>query len=417
MRHIVAPPRPVDRFGTGADAAIVGSVSGSGPGHFARSRRAGARVLASLALLGWGCGAPDRIAEPDATGGDTAESTGAPPVAEPGDSSGTPEAEGGSHDADGVPTTADPDGTTTGSTGAPVEPEPEPPYPIVLAHGFFGFEDFAGVDFVGYFHNVRERLESEGELFVFTPAVDPFNDSTVRGMQLLAEVEAIVEETGAGKVNLVGHSQGGLDARVVASLRPDLVASVTTIATPHHGTPVADIALGLSGSDDAAALVDALVQIVGAGLWEEIDGDTSLAASMQQLSTPGLEAFNADYPDAEGVLYLSIAARSAYHDGGDDCVSEDAPAFITEFVRDRDAIEPLLAVPQAILAGSVIEPIANDGLVRAIDARWGTFLGCVPADHFDEIGQLFGDIPGLTNAWRHEDFYVALVQSLRDRGL
>jgi triacylglycerol lipase len=138
---------------------------------------------------------------------------------------------------------------------------------------------------------------------------------------------------------------------------------------------------------------------------------------MPQLSTPGLEAFNADYPDADGVLYLSIAARSAYHDGGDDCVSEDAPAFISDFVRDRDAIEPLLVVPQAILAGSVIEPIANDGLVRAIDARWGTFLGCVPADHFDEIGQLFGDIPGLTNDWRHEDFYVALVQSLRDRGL
>lgn len=292
-----------------------------------------------------------------------------------------------------------------------------PPYPIVLAHGFFGFEDFAGVDFVNYFFEVAERLADEGEPLVFTPAVDPFNDSTTRGLQLLAEVEAIVRETGAAKVNLVGHSQGGLDARVVASLRPDLVASVTTFATPHQGTPVADVALGLAENPDAAAIVDALVQIIGAGLWDTIDGDTSLAASMQQLSTPGLEAFNEMYPDGEGVLYFSLTGRSAYHDGGADCESDDPPAFVAEFSRDRDAIEPLLYATQAMLAGSVVDPVPNDGLVRAGDAKWGTFLGCVPGDHFDEIGQLFGDLPGLTNGWRHDDFYVGLVAWLRDQGL
>jgi hypothetical protein len=26
--------------------------------------------------------------------------------------------------------------------------------------------------------------------------------------------------------------------------------------------------------------------------------------------------------------------------------------------------------------------------VTVQSARWGTFIGCVPADHFDEVGQI-----------------------------
>ncbi|MEO7329168.1 MAG: alpha/beta fold hydrolase, partial [Minicystis sp.] len=114
-----------------------------------------------------------------------------------------------------------------------------PPYPVVLAHGFFGFNDFAGAGFLTYFYKVKEHLAKNGEN-VLTPAVDPFNDSDFRGDQLIPLIEAFLAETGAAKVNLIGHSQGGLDARVVAHKRPVLVASVITIATPHHGTPIAD---------------------------------------------------------------------------------------------------------------------------------------------------------------------------------
>ncbi len=321
----------------------------------------------------------------------------------------------GTADGDDVTTGGGATASSTGaeSTGAEVPP---PPYPIVLAHGFFGFESFAGVEFIDYFWNVRDRLAEEGETEVFTPAVDPFNDSTVRGMQLLAHVEAIVQETGAGKVNLVGHSQGGLDARLVASLRPDLVASVTTFATPHGGTRIADVSLGLASDPNAAALVDALVQVAGVPFWSEVDGGTSLAASMQQLSTPGVEAFNEMYPDAPGVAYYSLTGRSGLLLGGPDCDSDQAPAFVTDFEAERDPTETLLLGTYPIVAGDLLDPEVNDGLVAAADAHWGTFLGCVPADHFDEIGQLFGDLPGITNGWRHEDFYVALVGWLRAQG-
>jgi triacylglycerol lipase len=292
-----------------------------------------------------------------------------------------------------------------------------PPYPIVFAHGFFGFESFAGIDFVTYFFGVVDRLASDGEMFVYTPAVNPFDDSTARGEQLLAHVEAILAETGHAKVNLVGHSQGGLDARVVAHLRPDLVASVTTVATPHRGTPIADIVLGLVSDPQAQAAADELAQLLGGALWSEVDGNTSISESLAQFSTPGIAEFNETYPDAEGVAYASIAGRSAYHLGGSACAIEGAPPFIADYGVAIDALDGGFAVSGAILTADPLAPVANDGLVRVEDARWGEFLGCVPADHLDEVGQLLGDVPGLTNPWRHDDFYAALVALLRSRGL
>jgi len=320
-------------------------------------------------------------------------------------------------DADDGPLDTSTEGGSAGvddtSTG---EPLLGPPYPIVLAHGFFGFETFAGVDFVTYYYGVADRLADDGEAFVFTPAVNPFDDSTARGEQLLTHVEEILAITGHAKVNLVGHSQGGLDARVVASLRPDLVASVTTVATPHHGTPIADIVLGLVPDPQAQALADELAQVLGAALWSEIDGDTSITEALAQFSTPGIAAFNATYPDAPGVVYASIAGRSSLHLGGPACDLPNAPAFLADFAADRDAIDSGLALSAAILTADPLAPVANDGLVRVTDARWGEFLGCIPADHLDEVGQLLGDVPGLTNPWRHDDFYSALVAHVRAQG-
>jgi triacylglycerol lipase len=302
------------------------------------------------------------------------------------------------------------DGSDTG------EPALGAPYPIVLVHGFFGFDELAGLDAATYFFGVVDRLAEDGELEVHTPALDPFNDSTVRGMQLLAAVEDIVARSGHAKVNLVGHSQGGLDARVVASLRPDLVASVTTIATPHHGTPVADIVLGVVPDPNAQALADALAQLLGGGLWSELDANSSVAIALAQLTTTGVAELNATYPDGPGVVYRSLAGRSSLAGAGSACAVDDAPPWIHDWDGTRDPIDSALAVTAGVLAGDLLDPAPNDGLVRAIDARWGDFRGCVPADHLDEIGQLFGDGPGLGNGWSHLELYAAIVAELRDDG-
>ena len=287
----------------------------------------------------------------------------------------------------------------------------------MLAHGFFGFDELADLDFATYFYEVPEALADAGETDVFVTAVDPFNDSTVRGEELLAQVETILAQTGHEKVVLIGHSQGGLDSRVVASLRPDLVAMVVTFATPHHGTPIADIVLGFVDDPAAQDLIDALVGIIGVGLWDTVDGDTSLADAMWQVSQPGITAFNAAYPDGPGVRYVSLAGRSSLSLGGDDCDAPAAPPFVGDWDAERDPIDPLFSPFAAVLSQSVFEPVPNDGLVRVADAQWGEFLGCVPADHMDQVGHLFGDLPGLTNAWRHLPLYVDLVAWVRSQGL
>ncbi len=292
-----------------------------------------------------------------------------------------------------------------------------PPYPLVLAHGFFGFEDFAGAGFLRYFYEVRPALQAQGETLVFTPAVDPFNDSTARGGQLIAHIEDILAQTGHAKVNLIGHSQGGLDARVVANLRPDLVASVTTIATPHRGSRLADISARLVQDNSFAGVVDALARVIGAPLYDEVGAETSVVSALRQLTSAGMETFNRTFPSSPSVAYYSIAGRSDRTLGGQLCQPQGGgPAFVSRYDSVRDPIDPLLALGESVLDGDLLDPEPNDGLVRVSDARWGTFLGCIPADHLDQVGQLLGDSPGFRNDFDYLEFYEELVAWLRIQG-
>lgn len=295
----------------------------------------------------------------------------------------------------------------------------EGPYPIVLAHGFFGFDSFAGVESVTYFYGVKDYLREQGEREVYTPAVDPFNASDVRAARLIEHIERIRRETGAAKVNLIGHSQGGLDARLVAHDRPDLVASVTTFSTPHHGTPIADaLTPSFPGSSVVARIVDTFVRITLRPLWSEIGSATSFMTQLRFMSSEGTERFNAEHPDQPGIPYFSIAGRSGSSLGEGECASDAEPDFVARWKDARDPLEPLLRPTKFLLDGDGDgAPFVHDGIVRVRDAKWGTFLGCVPADHFDEVGHLFESADPDGVRWNHKEFYADVVKYLRARGL
>lgn len=288
------------------------------------------------------------------------------------------------------------------------------PYPIVFAHGFFGFNDFAGAGFLTYFYGVKDDLEAHGETMIYTPAVDPFNDSDFRGAQLEVDIEDILAETGKDKVVIIGHSQGGLDARVVAHDRPDLVAAVITVATPHHGAKVADVILQLVSDPNWQNAADDLVQLIGAPLYDQVGNETSVIKPLQLFSQPGIAAFNAAYPDSPNVFYASIAGRTDYALGGQACAPDVAQPFISKYDLDKDPTEPLLWVSEAIADGNGSE--VNDGLVSVESGKHGEFWGCIPADHMDEVGQIGGDSPGLGNPFNHKAFYRDLVAHLRALG-
>ncbi|MEZ4256692.1 MAG: alpha/beta fold hydrolase [Polyangiales bacterium] len=299
----------------------------------------------------------------------------------------------------------------------PSPADPGAPYPVVLCHGFFGFDDFANAGFFNYFYKVRETLVGRGHL-VFTPTVDPFNDSTVRAEELIKKIEIIVAETGYPRVNLIGHSQGGLDVRAVAALRPDLVESVTTYGTPNTGLALANALHGAKPWDPIRGVLDALVKVVGRPVWgDEIDKETSLAAALDTLSQDGIDAFNAEYPDVPGMAYYSIAGRTDWQQGGPECYpTAGRPDFISKWDRELDPVDPFLAVAEAISDGGLGNPYANDGFIRVTEATWGQFLGCIPADHLDQVGQLIGDSPGLGNDFDHIEFFSDLIDWLHQAG-
>lgn len=105
-------------------------------------------------------------------------------------------------------------------------------YPIVLAHGLFGFNKLGTEAFgLDYWYQIPQDLAKNGAN-VWATRQSAANTSEVRGEQLLAEVQDILAITGAQKVNLIGHSHGSQSVRYVAGVLPDRVASVSTVGGP-----------------------------------------------------------------------------------------------------------------------------------------------------------------------------------------
>src|SRR5436309_1513691 len=110
---------------------------------------------------------------------------------------------------------------------------------VVLVHGMGGFSRVEGVD---YFWRVPALYRSLGAQ-VYVPGTTTFASVEKRAGELKSQLDALT-----GPLILLAHSQGGLDARwLVTKLGyASRVRALVTVATPHHGSPVADVALGLA---------------------------------------------------------------------------------------------------------------------------------------------------------------------------
>ncbi|MDO9321069.1 MAG: triacylglycerol lipase [Pseudomonas sp.] len=118
--------------------------------------------------------------------------------------------------------------------------------PLVLVPGIFAFDSIAAID---YWYKIPAALQSQGAT-VYVPKINAFDSSVKRGEALIAQLDNI-RAGSAGKIkkfNLMGHSQGGITVRYVMNVRPDLVASVTTMHSPHKGSPLADLVTGVAPS-------------------------------------------------------------------------------------------------------------------------------------------------------------------------
>jgi triacylglycerol lipase len=85
-------------------------------------------------------------------------------------------------------------------------------YPIILVHGLTGTDKYLGV--LDYWYGIQSDLQQHGAT-VYVANLSGFQSDdgpNGRGEQLLAYVKQVLAATGAQKVNLIGHSQGGATA-------------------------------------------------------------------------------------------------------------------------------------------------------------------------------------------------------------
>ena len=246
-------------------------------------------------------------------------------------------------------------------------------YPIVLVHGLFGFDNIGPVE---YFYGIPSALRSGGAT-VYLTSVSAANSTEVRGEQLLSQVRQILAATGRGKVNLIGHSHGGPTSRYVASVRPDLVASVSTVAGVNKGSRVADIALGLvpGVTSSLANAVGSFISFMSGGSGLPQNG----RAALTSLSTAGAAAFNARHP--QGLPTTACGEGAPVVSG----VHYFSWSGAKTWTNALDALDPIF-----LLTGVAFGE-KNDGLVSSCKSRLGRVIrDDYGMNHADEVNQLIG---------------------------
>jgi triacylglycerol lipase len=182
----------------------------------------------------------------------------------------------------------------------PLTVTPKLKFPIVLACGIGRFdalrEQLASVlepkgvrfeDSGHYFRLIKTRLEQNGYTTRHT-RVSFAAGIEVRALELSQQVEALRAELGCAKVHIIGHSMGGLDARHMIVQIPgavESVASLTTIGTPHHGSPIADDILA-RGFTKVVNLLEPFLALEG------VHDLTTAACSMFNERAESVEASN-----------------------------------------------------------------------------------------------------------------------------
>ena len=210
---------------------------------------------------------------------------------------------------------------------------------FIFLHGFLGRAEtrIAGRTFE-YFRGLRDVTETF-DIELAVPQM-PGRTGVADRANVAAQTMAAMQ---ADRIVLVGNSMGGLVARTLAhELDPaHRVQRVITVATPHRGSSLADMALeGESGMPDF--IVDLF------------------KAAVHDLSVFNADAYNAATPNRADVDYHSWA-----------------------FARDIDEMPMLLkSRAQKLLENEG----PNDGLVSVQSATWGNCAPIQRGDHLESIG-------------------------------
>lgn len=286
-------------------------------------------------------------------------------------------------------------------------------YPIVLVHGFNGFDKIMGFP---YFFNIDNSLKKNGAI-VFTPALSAAHSTEMRGEQLLAEINKILKETKTNKVNLIGHSQGALTCRYVAAVSPELVASVTSVNGVNFGSEIADIALGVLNAkvigDVATKIMDCFTKFFSL-LSNKALLPQDYYQAIYSLSTEGTAKFNEKYPQGLpkewGGEGNELESNGVYYYSWSGIIKSDA--CDNEGLNRMDPSHIILATLSQFFTK---EKHQNDGLVGRFSSHLGKVIKSdYQMDHFDSVNQIANLHPKDPNP---VDLYIEHAKRLKEKGL
>ncbi|TIA92326.1 hypothetical protein E3P99_00622 [Wallemia hederae] len=314
----------------------------------------------------------------------------------------------------------------------------KPRHPIVLCHGLYGFDVWTPPGIpklqLHYWADLMDILRNKIGAEVVVTGVPGTGSVKERAEAMDQQLKKSVN---GREINFLAHSMGGLDCRhLLTHIRPTEYTprSLTTISTPHRGSPfmdwcAANIGIGAQAIQDTADASSQTLSVPSMPLSlkspllqaqpksstnnitnnpNETEADKEQQQQQQSKSSiPSLPAislplaftsslssyllalldspayanlttaftngiFNPRTPDVQGVKYYSIAAR---HPG----LGWWHPLFLPQLVLEASAKASMREAEGKI--GSEYE--GNDGLVSVSSAKWGEFLGVIDdVDHW-----------------------------------
>lgn len=330
----------------------------------------------------------------------------------------------------------------------------------------FGFGRLATYDYFAHVERaLGARFEAAGApLQIHVVDVAP-TASIRRRAARLAELVYATGSSDDGPIHLLGHSTGGLDARLVASPSARLpvaaeklgwlprLRSVTTMSTPHFGTPLASFFATVSGQRmlyavsaltfialsvgapplaAASALVVALGQLDRAVLGMELkvldrtteallralepaqnrevreflDAISRDQGAMVQLMPEAMDLFQSGIEDRPGVAYHCTVAAAPPPSARRLVRSMVSPwralsgtlfttlYGITSRIDPNYPCAPLDADEQLRAGfGTLPTPGASDGVVPTRSQLWGKVIWSGAADHLDVLGHFSSAAP------------------------
>lgn len=256
-------------------------------------------------------------------------------------------------------------------------------YPILLVHGI-ALKDFL---FFKAFGRI-ERILTEAGYKVYTSRIDGFGTTETNAAQLRTEVMQLMEETHSEKINIIAHSKGGLDSRrMITDLGMEgSIASLTTLCTPHMGSPVASGILKLPHW--MLTLISFWLNVVYRIFGDKQPNSYEVCRELALIK-----------PAEENRLTLHISDKIY-------CQS-----FSTTLERSRDDF--VMGIP--LMFSHYWKHKPSDGLVSADSSRFGTYRGtCVDASvSHTEI------VDFLAKKRKREKifaFYTTLCRELEEKG-